>query len=50
MSTAAAGKCGLLYTRGRLSAAAEVASRDITRLEDCGVVEAGAEVHKKVEH
>ena len=27
-----------------------LASRDITRLEDCGVVEAGAEVHKEVEH
>jgi hypothetical protein len=26
-----------------------LASRDITRLEDCAMVEAGAEVHKEVE-
>jgi hypothetical protein len=45
--------------RGRLGAAAVVvargsglvlAGRDTTRLEDCAVVEAGAEVHEVVEH
>ena len=45
--------------RGRLGAVAVVvargtalllACRDTTRLEDCAVVEAGAEVHEVVEH